>query len=379
MDRLTQLQALLAADPGNQLLSIDLFDGFITEGRYDEGLALADTLDASLRVNPAIRLRVARCALSTSRAAFAIDELTAAMVAGDTSPVVRHDLAFALFCTGQREQAEEVLAPVVVFSDEIPEIGLLHARLLFHRGDLDAAGLVADVVTSSHPQRADAWGLAALIHLDRNVYDVAAHAASRALAMDPRQQDALLAKGGIALTQGDAPTALSCFDAVASHSAANGRAMGGAGEAHLLAGDHKAARPLLEHATLLQPGHLGTWHALAWTQLLAGDVTLAAASFRMALDVDRNFGESHGGMAIVYALEGKAELADQAIRRARRLDPEGNNARYAESLLLEAAGQSTEADAILRLTVARQAKGARLPAGDLVARLRTLMAGPGHD
>jgi hypothetical protein len=81
------------------------------------------------------------------------------------------------------------------------------------------------------------------------------------------------------------------------------------------------------------PSHLGSWHALAWVELLSEDHEAAAAAFSRAMEQDRTFGDNHGGLAIVCALRGETEVARQHIQVARRLDPFAVNAGIAEALL----------------------------------------------
>lgn len=382
LNRLAQLLTFYSSDPSNVPLVLDILDARLEAGDFEDGLAFADGLDGALRMSPAVRLRVARLALSISDVDLAIAELSALLASNDVPqealPAVRHDLAFALFSAGRLAEAETALAPLVMYSADMPDIGVLHARLLYQRGDLQAASLVLAVVTDSHPGRADAWGLAALVQLDMGASQDAAVALAKALAVRPDEPLALLARGGIALQASDAKLALSSFQAVVDAEPANGRARGGLGEALLLAGQTSLARDALAEAGVLQSGHLGTWHALAWSELLLGDVAAADTAFRTALELDRNFAESHGGLAVIYALQDKRDLAEQALRRARRLDPEGGNALYAESLLLSAEGNDVEADAVIRRALSSRVAGVSLPAGNTVAHLRTLMTGSGN-
>jgi len=108
-----------------------------------------------------------------------------------------------------------------------------------------------------------------------------------------------------------------------------------------------AAQAFLSRAVDQMSQHIGTWHALAWCDLLLGNPGQAQVHFNRALDLDRNFGESHGGIALVHALNGHADEARNDIRRALRLDPQSRNARYAQSLLWSAEGRDREAAAMV--------------------------------
>ena len=118
-----------------------------------------------------------------------------------------------------------------------------------------------------------------------------------------------------------------------------GRSWSGLGMASLLQRDLAGAAVQLEQAVKFMPKHIGTWHALGWCRLFAGDQNGAAQAFETALGLDRNFGESHGGMAVVAAIRGERAAAEGSIDRAMRLDPQGLSARYAQMVL---SGQTSD-------------------------------------
>jgi Tfp pilus assembly protein PilF len=75
----------------------------------------------------------------------------------------------------------------------------------------------------------------------------------------------------------------------------------------------------LQRAVRHMPEHIGTWHSLAWCQILKRDFAAAQETFDRAMALDRNFGETHGELAVVHILQGKPEAADPEIKRALRL------------------------------------------------------------
>jgi Flp pilus assembly protein TadD len=103
--------------------------------------------------------------------------------------------------------------------------------------------------------------------------------------------------------------------------------------ADMLGGRLPEARALFERAVDAMPGHIGTWLAYGWCLLFLGDRADARAAFGRALALDANFGESHGALAVVDALEGHAGPARDGIRRAHGLEPGGLAAAYAQALL----------------------------------------------
>src|SRR3546814_7885060 len=115
------------------------------------------------------------------------------------------------------------------------------------------------------------------------------------------------------------------------------------------------------------PDHIGTWHALAWTQLLLGDIDAAEASYRSAYALDHNVGDSHGGLALVAVLRGDLDAAGQGIKRALRLDPQAMTARYAKTLLLEAQGDQSGSEALMHELLGSGGQGTALPVAEFAA------------
>jgi len=378
MNRLTELRNFFRQDPENAPLALDLVDALLGEGHVDEAQALVNTWPDAWLARPECLFRVGRCALARADYAAAVNPLRRIVENGVDEPAVHHDLAYALLGMGDVDGAETILAPLVPQSIVIPSIGLLHARLLHYRRRYDDAALILEAIVSERADNAEAWGLLAMVELDREGFDAAGFAAGRALNLSPNQPDALAALGTLSLARFDADNSYASFSRLLESQPHNGRALAGAGEALLLRGDSQGARPLLEKASHAMPGHLGTWHALAWSALLEGDIGAARASFDSALAADRNFGESHGGIALVHALRGEFDDARQGVRVALRLDPAGRNARYAQSLIWRAEGREREAAVMVDGILAEVGIDTAGRSVDFIARLQARITGTGE-
>jgi Flp pilus assembly protein TadD len=118
---------------------------------------------------------------------------------------------------------------------------------------------------------------------------------------------------------------------------------------------HAPRRPALTFI----PAHIGTWHGQGWAQVLRRDLAAARRSFQAALELDRNFAESHGALAVVLALEQQEQAARKHIELAKRLDVEGLSARYAEAVLT---GEAQDTQAVQRLAQ-RLLGGRKAPLG----------------
>jgi len=185
-----------------------------------------------------------------------------------------------------------------------------------------------DIFVEQHPQDAEALGVAAMVHLDSGNDERARELAGRALALDPNNLGAIVAQGSLALNVQDAPAAAACFDRAVAKNPASGRAWLGKGMTTLLRADPGAAAGDMRQAVKHMPEHNGSWHALAWCQLLDNDLAGAEETFNHSMEIDRTFDETHGGLAVVYALQNRPEKAKAAIKRARRLNPNCFSARF---------------------------------------------------
>jgi Tfp pilus assembly protein PilF len=107
------------------------------------------------------------------------------------------------------------------------------------------------------------------------------------------------------------------------------------------------------------PSHVGTWHGQGWCELLQRRYASALDAFERALALDRNFAETHGGLAVVHARRGDRDAAMQAIERAMRLNKHGFAARYAQAVL---EGKADDADAMRALAGSVLRSGSRPPA-----------------
>lgn len=132
------------------------------------------------------------------------------------------------------------------------------------------------------------------------------------------------------LARQDAAQARTQARAALQISPRDGRAWSAHAMADLLAGDLPTALAHFDNALATMPGHIGTCHGKAWAQLLSSDLPGAQRSFTSALDLDRNFAESHGGLAV--ALQVRTEEALQHIERALRLDAFNLSGRHAQAI-----------------------------------------------
>jgi tetratricopeptide (TPR) repeat protein len=368
MSRADRLLIFADQDPGNPVLLCDLLDELLAEGRSDDALARMAGATTELRALPGVRFRQARCALQ--RGEFAeVTELLLPLMSTEVSAGIAHDLAYAQFSLGALDDALATLSRAHAEGEDNVALALLKARILHYQQQFEQA-LTALSGLESASRQAEIMGLRALLLLDMGQTEQAAAVAAQALERDPDQFEAGLALGTVTLWAQQVDASQALFQNVLAHRPDSGRALLGLGQNWMLRGDVAAGRAALERATQLMPEHIGSWHALAWCQLLEGDLAGAKHSFDRAFAIDRTFGETHGGLALVHALRGERAAAEESIKRATRLDPAGNTARYAQSVLLLDEGRDAEARAIIDgILASPSASTIALPA-DFIYRLR---------
>lgn len=206
---------------------------------------------------------------------------------------------------------------------------------------------------------AEAAGVASMIAMDLGDLPTCDRLSRVALAQHADQGEALLASAALSLFSQDPTEALALNERVAAARPESGRAWTQLGAARLLAMDLQGARVGYARATDLLPGHAGSWHGLAWTQLLLGDLVEAERLLDHALELDRNFAETHGALAVVYAKTGRRQMAQESLRRAQGLDAGSFSVQYAQALL-----QNPELSGEDLITLAtRLLDGQRMPDG----------------
>lgn len=372
MNRVALLAGFADRDPGNPVLLCDLLDELLATGRLDDAAARIGKVSSPLRESPGVRFREARCSLLSGDTKTTITLLQSLIGSMETVPAgVVHDLAYAQFVEGHAEEALQTLAHAHDADGDTVAVALLKARILHRQKQLEAALEVLAPIQAG-ARLPEVQGLSALLWLDIGDTTRASEQAELALKADPDQHEAGLVRGTVALWSQRVQESTAAFERVLARHPESGRAWLGLGQNVMLRGDVPVARSMLERAVTEMPDHIGTWHALAWCQLLEGDLAGAKHSFDKAFALDRTFGETHGGFALVHALRFERKEAEESIKRATRLDPQGRAARYAQSVLLLDDGRVDEARKLIDSILARTAGAGAVPA-DFIFRLRDLV------
>lgn len=341
MAQLARTEGYLQSDPGNTDLLARAIDQGLAAGALEQALGHVREAMARYPGDPFFSYRHAHVLFALKQWSEAA-AIYAALLEQHADVNIASSLAQCQVQLGSHQQALAVLAPWL--ADEALAATLDAAgatavvRALHHTGAPEQATAFAAVHQQRLAGHAAFLGAASLAWLDQGELAQAGEWSAAALALDPEAAEALVARATIALSKADSAAAIAGFQQVLARHPGEGRSWSGLGMASLLEREIGAAAGQLEQALVYMPGHIGTWHALGWCKLFSKDLDGAEAAFASAMALDRNFGESHGAVAVVAALKGQRAVAEAAIERALRLDRGGLAARYAQAVLSGEAG-----------------------------------------
>ncbi|MFD2645469.1 tetratricopeptide repeat protein [Pseudomonas japonica] len=351
-DRLVRLLGFLSHDPTNPALLADALNLAIETGDLSNGKRLLDHLEQHHVDTPQL------CALALHLALQAHDFGTAAAYgdkavnAGIEHPAVIYNAAFAHFYSGDYVGTADLFARHAGPQDSSAAL-LLHARALHHQELTEEAEPLVEQALQQEPDSNEARGLLALLRYENDDLDGALRLARDVLVDAPDQLDALIACASAHFEQRDIAGSRSAWQHTVQAHPQCGRAWSGLGQLEFNELQFDQALQHLRQAVEFMPDHIGTWHLLAWIHILRNDSHAAREALLKSYELDRNFGETHGGLAVVDIMDGLEEEGRFGIRRALKLNPDGLGARYAEMLLLQRAGKAEEAADLVRQVLAK--------------------------
>ncbi|MET0534148.1 MAG: tetratricopeptide repeat protein [Steroidobacter sp.] len=363
--RLNRLLIFVEHHPANLALRKDAIREAFNIGHWDTARRL---IDEGLRHQSDDASLLALSGFSYLQAHHygdAEEALTGALLQGLDVAEVKYNLAFVTFEQKRYEEALLLLTPAV--TERVPLALQLRARCLHHLGRRDEAIEHCRAHLAIVREDAETHGLLGLMLYERSQFEAALPHMSAALANNPRQLEAMLVAASLQSDSKNYDTARALFDELLHSHPECGRGWLGLALIELTQLQVYAAKRNSELATTYMPDHIGGWHVLAWTNILLGDILSAELAFDRALSVDRNFCETHGGLAVIAAMQGRDVDARVSIKRALRLDPQSLLAQYAQMLLLQRTGRHTQAQQLLNTVLGRTPERMSVQHRDLVA------------
>lgn len=346
--RLVRLEAYLREDPGNATLLAETVMVALESGAAERAEAILASAPASIAGDIQIEHARGMVALAQHRFSDAIAVFDSLLHSGVAESTVRFNLAYALFRSGEHAQAAQHLQQLLSEPDAPAETLAYLMRCHHHAGE-PAKALDTWKAAPARLKTAQAMAVASLACLDEGRTGDALSLADDALSGAASPVEALVVRATLGVGAGETALATQLLERAIAQAPEDGRVWSAMGMAWLAQGDAARAEEGFRRASRFMPGHIGTWLALGWCQILRKDLTGAQASLEVALSIDRNFGETHGGLAVLAALQGRQADARQAIERAQRLGRSGFSAQYAEAILK---GEAT--DPVIIQTLARR-------------------------
>jgi Tfp pilus assembly protein PilF len=346
-DRLGRLQQMLRTDPANVVLRRQCVDLATQAGQFDVVVGLADAVLDTQPTNAAALFDKATGLIGQRAYREALDVLQRSELAGSGDGAVLSNMGLCCFCLGDFAQARRHLQECYARGERSPGLLRLLVSSCHHVGDLDEALRIASENEPAAAGDAGLAGVLALAYLDANDAAHAAKWAKTALRLDPQSVDGRVTEATLLTARLQTDRARQLLEGVIEDAPSTGRAWIGLGTLTLLDQRIDLAQQQLRRGLELMPQHVGSWHLLGWTQLVAGDLAAAEATFQHALQMDRNFAETHGALATIAALRGEEKRARMLIDIASRLDAESMAARYAQAVLNGRTGQPGHAQGIV--------------------------------
>ncbi len=338
-ERLKRLLSYVSVDPANESLRRDAAERALEIGAPETARGLLEDSPHDLGHVELNLMGISEMQLRNfSKAA----ELFEALIArGVDDAAVKFNLAWSLAMEKRFEDALQLLTEEV--ASALPPAATLQVQLLHELGDFDAAAEAARRHTAAFPDHEGLAAAVSVLALDIEDLELARACAQKA----GSHPDALTTLGTLAVGEQQVDKALELFESALRSNDTLPRAWVGRGLARMLTKHHGASADLDRGAELFED-HIGSWIAAGWAHLIAGDQRAARDRFERALSIDDNFGESHGSLAVIDALEGRDADAAKRIAVATRLNRECFSAGFAQTLLKARAGDADAAQAMFQ-------------------------------
>ncbi len=341
-ERIQKLLGFLEVDPGNLTLRITIADLQHASGDFG---AAETSLRMILDMQPGhaiARSRLAGVYLSQHRFDEAEAVLRGLDLAVQQVPAVSHNLGLSLVYQNKWPEALAALEAAAAGGMDDAENLTYQAYCLHHLGRTEEALVKASAALERAPDDR-VQGYVSLLQMDAGDIKTASRTAARVLERDPQNIDANLVRGWWGLETQEIDEAQECIDRVLAQRPDDPRSLLGKGLVQLYNQQTPEAVETLQRAVQGMPQSPGAWVTLGWAQIAQGDLPGAEKTFRDAIAIERSFGETHGGLASVLALAGRADEARESIRKARGLNKEGFGVVFAMTVLMANSGKQEAA------------------------------------
>ncbi|MFI4973112.1 MAG: tetratricopeptide repeat protein [Caulobacterales bacterium] len=335
--RLRQLVGFLHHDPANLQLIGEAAAAALDEGELSQADDLLAGYARLAPLPPALSNLAGLVALSDGRFEAAAVIFQQLLPDNPSDPALRFNLAWCRAMLKDYAGASAILDEQAASAS--PQAALLKVQMLHHLGELEAALDWGARLVQRFSGDPALLGALAAVAIDAEDVGLAERYALGA----GENHDALATLGMLRLNEDSVDDALKLFNRALGLDPHDPRALLGEGLGLLAKGELRAAPPLIDQAAERFEHHLGSWVAAGWAYFVNGDYISSRARFDKALALDDTFAETHGGLAVLDAVEGDLAGAKRRTEVALRLDRKCFSAALAKSLILISEGDPTSA------------------------------------
>ena len=345
--QLVQLKQFLGYDPKNERLLCDCINLAAQLDNWQEVACIVDLAIRGNVINELVSAQKGFIHLEHREYDKAEAWFKKALEFNSENVICRYNLAYTLFLMARYVEANDVLQAVNFAS--VPKSVILQARIYHHLSERTQAEelLERNLDLLDENELTEAKSLLALIYYDSDKLEAAYSLANEILEISVNME-ALLAKASVEMERHDNVEAITSFTTLCETYPRIGRAWSGLATVQFNELNIDEAIKSALKATEYMGQHIGTWHLLGWCYLMKGQAQEALKSFEQSYQIDRNFADTHGGLASAYAMLGKDELATRHKKLAKRLDNNAQAYLFAEFVNLYRSGQIEKAKQLIQ-------------------------------
>jgi tetratricopeptide (TPR) repeat protein len=334
-ERLTSLLRYWESDFNNIALARDILKLLLQQKSFERAHNFIDDLSTKVLISVDIRYLIAQIYLASGSLIKARNCFVGLV---EIAPEIRsYNIGLCYFFEKDFDCCIDILKPYLKPENANVSVNtyILFARSQYHLGLIEAA---FNLLTSTRAyfitqNLTEFDALLSILALDLNLIEEAKYSANEALKSGKNPHDAILAMASCSVYEQEIDTALHYSLLGVKNYPSSGRIWSVLGQSQLMTNSIDKAHQSLVTAVDLMTDHIGTFHLKAWCEILLNDMLTAKKSFNLALKLDKNFSESHGGLAVVnFHLKNYIETK-QLVSIALKLDKNCFSALYAKSLL----------------------------------------------
>ncbi|NVJ62224.1 MAG: tetratricopeptide repeat protein [Gammaproteobacteria bacterium] len=346
-EQISRFESFLNSDPSNVALGRDLIALYFQNGLFEKAIGTFQEASSELKKDPMIAFNLGNCFLATGQYSQAKECFQITYSVHPEEPAVTYNLAYSEFALKEFESARDHLSTILESWTQVPNSLLVLARCLHHLGDLENALEYVDQYLSEFDD-AEAKGLKGLLLVDLGKDEAAIELISADEQSYLATLESAIAYSSATIALHDVESASKATEKAIQEYPEVGRLWSNQAQIDMLRLDLDTALVSLGNATKYMPNHIGTWHLLGWSLIMKDRHEEAMDAFLQAKELNRNFADTYGGIAVVDVHQNNLEEAKTNIKRAMGLDKDCIPGLYAQALVKEREGNKAEAEKIMQ-------------------------------